>query len=235
MGYVGDNEAILEGQSANNWTPGAWANTPNYSEDEWQPDIEPPHIPDYAAFKKHKHYGQYFRPYRYRAFPAWVYHPEFEPKLIDMRNRDGSLDEDGCKRQVMLLGPGWSPTPNKPRIDMTGKSLPVKSETQRLAEVVAQALAVKATGSSGGIDATAIAAVVAAVMAAMPQNQPAATAAPTSSPQDDMIDPASDLLASTSSASDDIERAAMIEFAEKNNIKIDKRWSNDRIKKELGL
>lgn len=212
-----------EGQSANNWTPGAWANTPNLDGEEWQPDIEPPHINDYAAFKKHKHYGKYFRPYRYTPFPAWMYHATHEPKLVKSRD------------DVLALGPEWSPTPNKPRIDMTGKSLPVKSETQRLAEAVAQALAVKTTGSSGGIDATAIAAVVAAVMAAMPQNQSAAAVAPISPSQDDMIDLASDMLASSSTAGDDIERAAMIELADKNNIKIDKRWSSDRIKKELGL
>lgn len=197
------NEALLEGTSCNNWSPGAWANTPNLSEDEWQPDMEPPHINDYAAFKKHKHYGKYFRPYRYMPFPAWMYHKTEEPKLVKSRE------------EVLALGPEWSPTPNKPRIDMTGKSLPVKSETQRLAEVVAQALAVKGP-SSGGIDATAIAAVVAAVMAALPQGQATQAA-----------------LAAEPIA--DVERDALIELADKDNVKIDKRWSNERIKKELGL
>lgn len=209
-----DPEIAGEGVSANNWTPGAWANTPNYADEEWQPDIEPPHINDYAAFKKHKHYGKYFRPYRYTPFPAWMYHATEEPKLVQ------------TKEQVLALGAEWSPTPNKPRIDMTGKSLPVKSETQRLAEVVAQALASKQTGS-GNIDATTIAGIVAAVMAALPQQQPV-QAAPQPDTQDEVetekLDPAAV-----------IERKAMLELAEKDSIKIDGRWSNARIKKELGL
>src|SRR6202021_2682538 len=209
------NEALLEGTSANNWTPGAGANTPNYAEDEWQPDIEPPHINDYAAFKKHKHYGKYFRPYRYQAFPAWVYHKTLEPKLVK------------SKEEVEVLGPDWSPVPNKPRVDMTGKSLPVKSETQRLAEVVAQALAAKQPGS-GGIDATAIAAVVAAVMAAMaPQQKPAPiqTAEEADAPVGDLLE--------TAAAGESIERTGLLEPADTNSVKADKRWSNDRTKKEL--
>jgi len=207
-----DPEIANEGHSANSWSPGVWSNTPNYAEEEWQPDIEPPHINDYAAFKKHKHYGKYFRPYRYTPFPAWMYHAKLEPKIVKSR-------ED-----VLALGSEWSPTPNKPRIDMTGKSLPVKSETQRLAEVVAQALDAKHTGS-GGIDATAIGAVVAAVMAAMQQNQPAVTPVAAESL------PASDV----EGAEPTVERAALIELAINEGVKIDKRWGNDRIKKELGL
>jgi hypothetical protein len=223
------NEALTEGISANNWTPGAWANTPNYSEDEWQPDIEPPHINDYAAFKKHKHYGQYFRPYRYHAFPAWVYHKTEEPKIVK------------SKEEVLALGPDWSPIPNKPRIDMTGKSQPVKSETQRLAEVVAQALAVKQPGA-GGIDATAIAAVVAAVMAATAQQQKPASAtksiaeaSPDTSGTDGLRAFVETPIDEENPVDGSIERKALIELAEKEGIKIDKRWANDRIKKELGL
>ena len=59
-----DPEIANEGQSANNWTPGDWTNTPNPGDEEWQPDMEPPHVNDYAALKKHKDYRQYFRPYR---------------------------------------------------------------------------------------------------------------------------------------------------------------------------
>lgn len=198
------NEALLEGESANNWTPGAWANTPTVSEDEWQPDIEPPHINDYAAFKKHKHYGKYFRPYRYTPFPAWVYHKTLEPKLV--KN----------KEEVLALGAEWSPIPNKPRIDMTGKSSPVKSETQRLAEAVTAGLANK---GSAPVDPTAIAAIVAAVMAAT-QGTPAKVTNP---------EPVK------ASPDENMERNALLELAEKEGVKIDKRWSNARIKTELGL
>jgi hypothetical protein len=146
-----------------------------------------------------------------------VYHKTLEPKIVK------------TKEEVLALGPDWSPIPNKPRIDMTGKSQPVKSETQRLAEVVAQALAVKQPGA-GGIDATAIAAVVAAVMAAtQAQAKPAI-------PEDKMvIEPSEDTAAILAEGDSSIERAALIELADKDGIKIDKRWGNDRIKKELGL
>src|ERR1700757_4252043 len=90
------NEALLEGESANNWTPGSWANTSVTSEDDWQPDIDPPRINDYAAFKKHKHYGKYFRPYRYTPFPATVYHPTL-----------GKTDVKS-KEEVIELGPQWT-------------------------------------------------------------------------------------------------------------------------------
>ena len=206
------NEALLEGESANNWAPGAWTNTPASSDEEYQADIEPPRINDYAAFKKHKHYRQYFRPHRYVAFPAWVYHKTLEAKLIDKRNRDGTTDHEACKKEVLALGPEWSPIPFKPRADMTGKSHPTKSETQRLAEVIAQSMPAK----QGPIDATAIAAIVAAVMAATNQKQIAAD------PIEAKVEP-------------DMERLALVELAEKEGIKIDKRWSNARIKEALGI
>jgi hypothetical protein len=210
------NEALLEGIHVDKWQPGTWAN-PVGEDDEWQPELDSPHINDYAAFKKHKHYGKYFRQYRYQPFPAWMYHKTLEPKIVKSRE------------EVQALGPEWSPTPpNVKRIDMTGKSLPVKSETQRLAEVVAQALAVKAP-ASGGVDANAIAATVAAVMAALGQKPVEAPIAPAS---DGELFAGADGEAAPEA---DIERAAMIELADKNNVKIDKRWSNDRIKKELGL
>jgi hypothetical protein len=216
------NEALLEGIHVDKWSPGAWANTQGEDE-EWQPDVEPPHITDYAAFKKHKHYGQYFKPYRYRPFPAWMYHKSEEPKLVK------------SKDEVIALGPEWSPVPPAiKRIDMTGKASPAKSETQRLAEVVAQSLSAKTQGA-GSIDATAIAAVVAAVMAALPQNQPAA---PVAAVPDEASENEARVAVETLAPEDPhaaLERKALFELAETNNVKIDKRWSNARIKTELGL
>ena len=206
------NEALLEGVHVDKWSPGAWANNPG-DDEEWQPDVEPPHITDYAAFKKHKHYGQYFKPYRYRPFPAWMYHATEEPKQV--KNRE----------EVLALGPEWSPTPPViKRIDMTGKAYQTKSETQRLGEVMEKALAGKQ--STAGIDPTSIAAVVAAVMAALGKNEPA-RAEPAA--------PDVELFAAGARGESEVERTALIELAEKDGVKIDKRWSNERIKKELGL
>lgn len=261
-----DPSIANEGQSANNWTPGAWTITPNLSDEEWQPDIDPPRINDYAAFKKHKHYGKYFRPYRRVAFPAFVYHQANGEKLVNTREEVLALgpawtpfipiwDHATLGRKVIKseqerddLGLGWTPAMFDPsdskwhkRIVMSGKSHPVKSETQRLAEVVAQALAVKE--GSGGIDATAIAAVVAAVMAATQTHKPAEVASLKIAPieaeikADDVIT-VDDRLgdgATVVHVEGDVERAALIELAEKDGVKIDKRWGNDRIKKELGL
>jgi hypothetical protein len=193
-----------EGESANNWQPGAWTNAPSTTDEEYQPDIEPPHINDYAAFKKHKHYRQYFRPYRYIPFPAWMYHRTQEPRLVK------------SKEEVMALGPEWSPTPIKPRVDMTGKSLPTKSDTQRLTEALVAGL----TDKKPDADPASIAAIVAAVMSAMQPmlqaQQPTAAAAP-------------------AEPEDAAEREEMLKLAAEQGVKIDKRWSNDRIKKELGL
>ena len=220
-----DPSIANEGISANNWAPGEWTNAPNAADEEWQPDIDPPHINDYAAFKKHKHYRQYFRPYRYVPFPAWMYHKTLEPKIVK------------SKEEVIALGPEWSPVPLKPRIDMTGKSLPVKNDTQKLTEALVAGL-LKQPGqpaAGGTVDAASIAAIVAAVMAAMPQAQPAGVAPAA-------LDPAKMMPADAETAKaeggnpegESVERKALMELAEKEGIKVDGRWSNQRIKKELG-
>lgn len=205
-----DPEIANEGLSANDWTPGAWTNAPMnpHEGEEYQPELEPPHINDYSAFKKHKHYKQYFRPYRFVPFPAWMYHPTKEPKLVKSR-------ED-----VIALGPEWREVPFSHKVDMTGKSLPVKTETQKLAETVADALARK-TGAPS-VDPGTIAAIVAAVVAALPQQQqPVPQTAQQALPLDGTLDAG--------------DRQALLDLAKEKGIKIDGRWSNDRIRQELGL
>ena len=214
-----------EGVHVDSWKPGAWTDSTADNE-EYQPDIEPPHINDYAAFKKHKHYRQYFRPYRYQPFPAWMYHRTLEPKLVR------------SKEEVLALGPDWSPTPNKPRVDMTGKTLPVKTDTQRLTEAMVAGLASKQATGAGPVDAAAIAAIVAAVMAAMPGNAPAAQPAPATpepEPLRAFLEASNPDDPDRTIDADKIERTALIELAEKEGVKIDGRWSNDRIKSALGL
>lgn len=238
-----DPEIAGEGQSANNWAPGAWTSAPDAADEEYQPDIEPPHIPDYAALKKHKHYRQYFRPWRRVPFPAWLYHPTLEARIVK------SVEE------VQKLGPEWSPTPpNVKRIDMTGKSLPVKSDTQRLAETIAASL--PAGQRAATIDPNMIAAIVAAVMAALTQSKPADPDPESLMPEDDRItakDYAERFVKSDGmrqlvedgpkgsppvrehNPQDDIERKALLELAEKEGVKVDLRWGNKRIKEALGI
>lgn len=209
-----------EGESANNWQPGAWASPVADAGEEYQPDIEPPHIPDYAMLKKHKHYKQYFRPYRYQPFPSWMYHATLEPKIVKTRE------------EVIALGPDWSHVPLKPRIDMTGKTLPVKSDTQRLTEALVAGL-VKQQPQGAPVDATAIAAIVAAVMAATQQQSvPARAAAPDLAALMPKVEiPQVD----AAEVGDATERAALIELADKEGVKVEAGWSNQRLKEALGL
>ena len=226
------NEALLEGTSCNDWAPGAWTNAPAVLDEEYQPDIEPPHVNDYAAFKKHKHYRQYFRPYRYMPFPAWMYHATLEPKLIEVRDRTGAIDAEACRQAVLKLGPEWRREPypkhQAQARNMTGKALPVKSQTEMLGEIVAKSITANAGGQTN--PEALIAATVAAVMAAMnkAQSEPVAREGLREfleTPSEEDRGP----------QADSIERQALLELAEKEGIKVDGRWSNDRIKKAVGL
>lgn len=196
-----DPEIANEGQSANDWNPGAWTTGASLEGEEYQPEFEPPHINDYAALKKHKQYAKYFRPYRYIPFPAVLYHKSLGEKIVN------------SEAEVKALGPEWSRTPFTLKVDMTGKSLPAKSDTQRLTEALVAGQA--AIANKPGIDAGAVAAIVAATLAALQQNgpQPALQAQP---------DAAGD-------------REALEQLAAEKGIKVDGRWSDDRLRKELGL
>jgi hypothetical protein len=216
-----DPSIANEGFHAEKYNPGAWADAVPDGED-WQPDIEEPHIYDYKAFKKHKHYGKYFRPYRYVPFPAWMHHATLESKLCQN------------KEEVAALGPGWSREPQQHKIVMVGKALPIKTDTQRLAETIALGMErqPQLTGT-GPIDATAIAAIVAAVLAAT-QSQRAAPMAPVVETAT-VVEDEPETEPQAAAAAPSIERMAMLELAEKEGIKIDKRWSDERIKTALGL
>jgi hypothetical protein len=196
-----DPEIAGEGQSANNWQPGQWADPVSYDGEEYQPEMEPPHINDYAMLKKHKHYKQYFRPYRYVPFPAVMYHKTLGEKVVNSRE------------EVVALGEEWSTRPFTLKIDMTGKSLPVKTDTQRLTEALVAGLANKP-----GFDPASIATIIAATVTAMNQQQ----------------SPHSRTLAAEP-AEDANERDQLVAMANEKGVKIDGRWSNKRIKEALGL
>jgi hypothetical protein len=212
-----DASIANEGIHAERWTPPEWANDVAAGE-EWQPDIEAPRINDYAAFKKHKHYGKYFRAYRFTPYPMWLYHPTLDAKIV--QNRD----------EVVALGPEWSPIPPaKKAIVMVGKALPIKTDTQRLAEAITLGLAEKqpATAGLGAIDPTVIAAIVAAVLAATQRTADPVVASPSEETEVKETQPHAD--------TPSIERLAMLELAEKEGIKIDKRWGDAKLKEALGL
>lgn len=215
-----DPEIANEGFSVDKHNPGAWMDEVP-TDDEWQPDMEPAHINDYAAFKKNKWYGQYFNGRNQRKkipFPALMHHAVHESRLCQN------------KEQALALGPEWGPEPHKPRVDMTGKSIPVKSETQRLAEVIAAT-------KNGGDSSSALflellhkqAAEHQAQMAKMEQRMTAVISAA------EGASPVSREASVEATIDDNVERDALLELAEKEGVKVDGRWSSARIKKELGL
>lgn len=222
-----DPEIANEGQSVNNWVPGDWTHSPATEGEEYQPEMEPPHINDYAMLKKSKQFAKYFKPYRYVPFPAVLYHATKGEKIVN------------SEAEVIALGAEWRREPFVHKIDMTGKSHPAKSDTQRLAEVIAEK-----TGHAA-IDPNLIAAIVASAVAAVQKANP-----PTAMVHEVQHDPRPDVTPSEGlrsflnnpvpeenrfPADDMIERNAAIELAEREGVKIDKRWSTDRIKEALGL
>jgi hypothetical protein len=203
-----DNDALGwgKGTDATNWQPGEWTNAPSGSPDEYQPDLDPPRIPDYANLRKHKHYRQYFRPYRFAPFPAWIYnHKTRESKIVK------------SKEEVIEHGPDWGPVPFDVSPNLVGKSLPVKSHAEQMNDNI-KLLVSQNTG--GKVDANLIGGIVAAVMQAMNGGQ--STSALVAKPAEPKADSAE-------------ERGALEELAVEKGIEVDGRWSNETLKRKLGL
>lgn len=224
-----DPEIANEGQSVNNWTPGEWVNVVP-EEGDWRPSVPNKFVPSYDQLREHKHYGRYFAPHIFRPFPAWMYHPTLPSKIVK------------TKEEVIALGPEWATTPfAKSEPVMVGKSLPVKSEQSKLTEAISAAMLQQHKQvAPGAIDPNLIAMVVAGVMQAMAKNQ--APPMPTETPNKETGPTVAEVLARKEPEEDGhditdgaVERAALIELAEKEGVKIDKRWSNDRMKEALGL
>lgn len=210
--------------------------------------MDAPHIPDYSWVIAKDKIAKYFRkfvPYHHKAYPTWVYHPTEEPRLLEDRytREDPPRLIKSAKDQAADLGVifrkttpeelaqgfpatrwefkgDWRTTPYKVanRSNAYGKTMPPPSQTEVIATAVATAM--RAAGSANG-SADIIGATVAAVMAALGKVQTPSTADPAHAMENLTVKTVSE------------EKAALTKVAEESGIKVDKRWSTDRLKAEL--
>lgn len=191
------------------------------------PEIEEPHINDYATLKKHKHYKRYFKPYVFQPFPAFIYHKTDGEKLVGDAKTAAQYGVSYNKEDSHWVCEGdWKVKPvvaRKASPTDTGKTL-VNATAQQAAmgtnELMAQILQqlVKGQGSVAPALATAIGEDK-EYQDYLAFKRMQAGEAPKAILDADL--PPVD------------EKALLIEAAESRDIKIDKRWSVDRIKTEL--
>jgi len=223
------------------------------ADEPYQPMIEPPHIPDYKWINQKNPLAKYFPqisgvPYRHRAFPAILYHPSGETKTVRTAEEAASL---GCK----CLGPDegyrwqcdreWKSKPFPAHTKFSaanlgaGKALPPPSKEESIAAAVANAL-------KGGANAVTdqVTMIVAAVVAAMKLQQaapapvapagaptPAAVAAPA---QENALGGAPDPAPNPDTVlTKDEQKNLLLEAAKDKGVKVDGRWSIERITEEL--
>lgn len=191
---------------------------------EEMPDIEEPHINDYATLKKHKHYKKYFKPYIFQPYPAYIYHAKEGEKLVGDAKTAAQYGVSYNKEDSHWVCIGeWKVKPivaRKPNPQDTGKTLVTATASQSAMgtnELMAQILAqlVKGQGSVAPALATAIGEDKEYQdYLAFKRMQAAKDETKADLPPID-------------------EKALLIEAAESRDIKVDKRWSIERIKSEL--
>lgn len=201
-------------------------------------------------------------PYRHRPWPAWLYHQteparliqdsytrEDPPRLVktatDQAKELGVVFRKSTPVEISQGFPPfrweftgeWRSTPfgGGPDPKAYGKTLPPPSQNEVIASAVAAAMRMAGTASPSG-NVEMIGAVVAAVMAAMKaQNGTAADAA--SATQGSMANTTSALTGTPQqqplALSPDEEKQVLVDAAKEKNIKVDGRWSVERIKEEL--
>ncbi len=233
-----DPEIANEGIHADK---GATAVIPAWDEDEeWQPMLEPAHIPDYKGIKSIAHYFPQFsgRPYRPRPFPATFYHRKHGEKTI-------TKQEDAMEMKVFwnkAEGGKWEakgewstkPFDHKAQPEGPGKSLTSKdkSSTENTIEIVAAAV----TAALAKIGNTPTAPKVQQALSSDPDYaefmQFKAFKAKGSMTADEIAPAAYDDDEEADDAIPD-EKSMLIEAAAAKGIKLDKRWGLDKIKAAL--
>lgn len=229
---------------------------------EWAPAVEEARVPDYSWLKGTK-FAKYFpklsgRPYQHQTFPCWLYHPKHEPRLIrDLMKQDGPDDaptlvkkavdiarELGCEYRAstqaeiaqgfppnrwVIIG-DWRPTP----YEKDKKFNPSKPDTGKH---------FVSTREPAQSNHDMIGGIVAAVMAQM-QTQPAA---PAQNNDPDWIEYQAfkkwkEAMAAgdesvpapgVNALSDLDERQLWEEEAKAKGIRVDGRWSLERLKAEV--
>lgn len=213
------------------------------SADEWQPFVEKPRIPNYENIKSIRKYFPHLSgiPYKHKAFPAWLYHPSMPPRICNEKQaaalgvtwRACTPEEKSRWGQSHCWdyaeGCEWRATPHdaeaRQKIDpanpgpgkslVEGKQNPESAQASMISAVVAATTAAVMTQLQklGVISAPA----------AAPAPQPAAPAPANALAQK----PAEVKLTEAE------EKDVLTKLADEKGIKIDKRWSLDRIKAAL--
>lgn len=218
--------------------------------EDYQPFVEEPHIPDYKSFKTPKHpLSKYFRPYKHKAFPAVFYRADGATKIVHSAEDAAKL---GCKVGTAEEGfrfhctGEWVAKPfsvhtkfDTARLS-TGKAMPPPTQTEAMSTAIANALKSVQSGAAGITDqvSTIVAAVVAAMRitgapAAAPVAPEPAKAAPVAAEADPLDIPLHLRRTPTVDLSTDEKKKLLIEAAEEKGVKVDKRWSFERITEEL--
>lgn len=209
--------------------------------DDWQPFQEPPRIPDYKGIKTiAKYFPQHSgRPYRHQPFPAYLYHRTEPPRLVQNAEQAAALGVEWKADQYGELrwhcSGEWQHRPVglakfDPKAPGAGKNVVVPgqgsqaAQSEMIAAVVAAVTAQMAKGASAPAatdpDYLEFQAFKAwkAQQAKVGTEEGGAPAAPANA-----LKP----------LSPDEEKAVLVDLADEKGVKIDKRWSLDRIKAEL--
>lgn len=219
----------------------------------WTPPPPQPVMPDWSRIKS---IARYFGRQGHQVYPAWLYHPTEEPRLV--KNADEAGELGVCYRKATTDERGrygldavwdwkedceWRPKPyGPPKFDPlklgTGKTyMPAPANPVNAQNQLLEAL---------------IPAVAAAVAKSLNADGPGKPANIDSKQWDDFLKfkawqesssavsavaaeagQASDQSANALDTSSEDEKASWITEAERKNVKIDKRWGLDRIKSEV--
>jgi hypothetical protein len=232
----------------------------------WSPPPAKPVMPDMSQIKAIQ---RYFNRTGHAVWPAWLYHPTEEPRLVKNANEAAELGV--CYRQATMDEKGrygrdhvwdwkddsqWRPTPHgvvkfDPKKPGTGKTYipeapnPVHAQNDLLAMLVpavaaAVASSLKATGpgAPANIDPNDWDAFL-KFQAWQKANQVVQEVAKAPAPDasDAHPDPAGAVLNALQEAAGEgaetDERESWLAEAERKGLKVDKRWSTERIKAEV--
>jgi hypothetical protein len=187
-------------------------------------DLEPAHVWDYAPLKADKKYKKYFQPYKYVRYPADFYHANGETKRV---HNDAEAAELGCRphRNTWICEGEWHDEEAAARavkVDFkaAGKNLVAASNTgasqnELLMQLVKQLSKGQETAPTN--DVLLVLTGILQQMQIQNGQKPAVVSETKAEPALPEID----------------EKALLIEAAASRDIKVDKRWSIDRIKSEL--
>lgn len=225
---------------------------------EWQPEMTPPNIPSYAGIKSIKKYFPQFtgRPYQHKPFPAWLYHPTQKPKLVQTAEQANALGvqwrattneeraEFGVTHRWSSTGE-WRARPYNtdfdPKNPGVGKNLvygtmtPADAQSQMITSVVAAVMAQMAkvapttapAADPEYVEFQAFKAWKALQSVDADPVAPELTEAPVEEIADEPEAEASNALLGSS------EKEILIKIANDRGLKVDGRWSAERLRAEL--